>query len=102
MPFDKELNRVIVALVIIVGLSVCFSLITVVGTLKGHEKILGWLAWITLWTILVFSALRVQYPMVIIYVFGGLVVYFSHRVSHKDSRKEQGDGDGYEGIDDST
>lgn len=95
MQLDEELIRVIVAISMIVGLSVYLSLFTVVGTLKGHDKILGWLAWITLWAVLIFSALEIKYPSAIVFVFAGLVVYFANRVSLKDSKKERGNGSGH-------
>ena len=78
--FDNESLRVVLALVMVVVLSVGSSIITVTGNLQGRDKLLGWLAWTTFWAVLIFSALKIDYPGLLTIVFGGLVAYFSKTV----------------------
>lgn len=78
--FDNETLRVVMALVLVVLLSVGSSIITVAGNLHGRDKLLGWLAWTTFWAVLIFSALKIDYPGFLTIVFGGLVAYFSKTV----------------------
>lgn len=54
--FDTDSIRVLLALVLVVVLSVGFSLATVTRNFHGRDKFLGWMAWIIGWVVLVFLA----------------------------------------------